>query len=82
MSSQIPTWSGKGAGIRVPRNYAIPIILVLVLYVATLLSFFWETLTLTVLAYFISIPFSWREFSKRTKRERRLAPGRETGRAE
>ena len=82
MSSQIPTWSGKGAGIRVPRNYAIPIILVLVLYVATLLSFFWETLTLTVLAYFISIPFSWREFSKRTKRDRRPAGGREDDRIE
>ncbi|MAU97464.1 MAG: CDP-diacylglycerol--serine O-phosphatidyltransferase [Fulvimarina sp.] len=71
MASRIPTWSGKGAGIRVPRSYAIPIIMVMVLYVAMLVSFFWETLTVTILAYYVSIPFSWREFSKRSNREAR-----------
>ncbi|MBO0904089.1 CDP-alcohol phosphatidyltransferase family protein [Jiella sonneratiae] len=69
MASRIPTWSGKGAGIRVPRSYAIPIIMLLVLYVAMLVSFFWETLTLTILAYYVSIPFSWRAFAKRARRE-------------
>ncbi|MBP0615527.1 CDP-alcohol phosphatidyltransferase family protein [Jiella mangrovi] len=71
MASRIPTWSGKGAGIRVPRSYAIPIIMLLVLYVAMLVSFFWETLTVSILAYYVSIPFSWREFSKRSNREAR-----------
>ncbi len=71
MASRIPTWSGKGAGIRVPRSYAIPIIMVLVLYVAMLVSYFWETLTLTILAYYVSIPFSWQAFSKRARRESR-----------
>ncbi|MCQ0990320.1 CDP-alcohol phosphatidyltransferase family protein [Jiella marina] len=72
MASRIPTWSGKGAGIRVPRSYAIPIMLLVVLYVATLVSFFWATLTVTALAYYLSIPFSWREFERRTQRENRL----------
>ena len=71
MASRIPTWSGKGAGIRVPRSYAIPITMLLVLYVAMLVSFFWETLTLTTIAYYVSIPFSWRQFSKRSAREER-----------
>ncbi|MEN3793819.1 phosphatidylcholine/phosphatidylserine synthase [Fulvimarina sp. MAC3] len=78
MSSRIPTWSGKGAGLRVPRSYAIPIILVTVLYVATLISFFWETLTVTAFFYFVSIPFSWREFQKRTRRDEELAARRES----
>ena len=65
MASRLPTWSGKGAGIRVPRDYAIPIILGLVAYVAVLLSFFWQTLTLTAIAYFVSIVFSARAFSRR-----------------
>ncbi|MBO0661652.1 phosphatidylcholine/phosphatidylserine synthase [Jiella sp. MQZ9-1] len=71
MASRIPTWSGKGAGIRVPRNYAIPITMLVVLYVATLVSYFWETLTVTILLYYVSIPFSWREFAKRAEREAR-----------
>ena len=69
MASRIPTWSGKGAGIRVPRSYAIPIIMLLVLYVAMLVSYFWETLTLTIVAYYVSIPFSWQAFSRRSRRE-------------
>ncbi|MDY8109934.1 phosphatidylcholine/phosphatidylserine synthase [Fulvimarina sp. 2208YS6-2-32] len=77
MSSRIPTWSGKGAGLRIPRSYAIPIILVAVLYIATLISFFWETLTLSTIAYFCSIPFSWREFQKRSRRDMDLADRRD-----
>lgn len=77
MSSRIPTWSGKGAGLRIPRTYAIPIILVAVLYITTLISFFWETLTVTAFFYFVSIPFSWREFQKRTERDREFAAKRE-----
>ena len=73
MASRIPTWSGKGAGIRVRRDYTIPVILGVVLYVALLLSFFWETLTLTCIAYVIAIPFSMRSFSKRTERDTRRA---------
>jgi CDP-diacylglycerol--serine O-phosphatidyltransferase len=71
MASRLPTWSGKGAGIRVPRDYAIPIILALVAYVAVLLSFFWQTLTLTAVAYFVSIAFSTRAFSRRAAVEAR-----------
>ncbi|KQT88382.1 phosphatidylcholine/phosphatidylserine synthase [Aurantimonas sp. Leaf443] len=69
MASRLPTWSGKGAGIRVARDWAIPIILGVVLYVAVLVSFFWETLSLTALAYFVAIPFSVRAFSRRARRE-------------
>lgn len=68
MASRLPTWSGKGAGLRVRRDYAIPIILFVVLYVALLLSFFWETLTLTAIAYCVSIPISARAFEQRAKK--------------
>ena len=77
MASRLPTWSGKGAGIRVRRDYAIPIILGVVLYVALLLSFFWETLTATAFAYMISIVFSVRAFTRRTRREAKSPQARE-----
>ncbi|MEX6505040.1 phosphatidylcholine/phosphatidylserine synthase [Jiella sp. M17.18] len=70
MASRLPTWSGKGIGIRVPRDTAIPIIMALVLYVAVLLSFFWVTLTFTMIAYLVSIVFSVRAFRRRAARDR------------
>ena len=69
MASRIPTWSGKGAGIRVRRDYAIPIMLAVVCYIAVLLSFFWATATLTVLVYGASIFFSVRAYRQRQSRE-------------
>lgn len=73
MASRIPTWSGKGAGIRVPRSTAIPIMMLMVFYVAMLVSYFWATATVTIIAYYVSIPFSWREFSERSRREARIS---------
>jgi len=37
---------------------------VVVLYIGLLLSFFWETLTLSVVAYFVLMPFGVRSYRK------------------
>ncbi|WP_102957890.1 CDP-alcohol phosphatidyltransferase family protein [Mangrovicella endophytica] len=68
MASRLPTWSGKTIGMRVRRDLVMPVILAFVLYVALLLSFFWETLTLTAVAYFVSIIFSVRAYNRRAAR--------------
>lgn len=62
--SRLPVYSGKGFAGRVRRDLVMPIILIAVVYVSMLMSFTWETLTLTALAYLISLPFGARAWSK------------------
>lgn len=61
--SRLPVWSGKASRIR--RDLVLPMILVVVLYVAMLMSFTWEVLVLTVAAYLVFIPFSARLWHRR-----------------
>ena len=62
--SRLPVWSGKSfSGVR--RDYAFPLILIFVAYVALLMSFTWETLTVSVLLYLGFLPLSWRAWKKR-----------------
>ncbi|MCB1440656.1 MAG: CDP-diacylglycerol--serine O-phosphatidyltransferase, partial [Nitratireductor sp.] len=45
MVSNLPTYSGKTLGSRIPSNIALPVIIGLVLVVALLLSYPWQVLT-------------------------------------
>ncbi|MBB3948005.1 CDP-diacylglycerol--serine O-phosphatidyltransferase [Rhizobium skierniewicense] len=62
--SRLPVWSGKSES-RIRRDLVLPAILIVVLYVALLMSFTWEILVLTVLAYLVFLPFSARIWHKR-----------------
>lgn len=62
--SRLPVWSGKSES-RIRRDLVLPAILIVVLYVALLMSFTWEVLVLTVLAYLTFLPFSARLWHKR-----------------
>ncbi|WP_438749292.1 CDP-diacylglycerol--serine O-phosphatidyltransferase [Pararhizobium sp. O133] len=62
--SRLPVWSGKSEN-RVRRDLVLPIILFVVLYVATLMSFTWETMVLTAVGYLISLPFGARKWQKK-----------------
>ena len=63
--SRLPVYSGKSLGVRIRRDLVLPVLLILVLYVAFLMSFTWETMTLTALAYLAFLPFSVRAWSQR-----------------
>ena len=65
MVSNFPTYSGKNLGENIPRNVALPMILVSVLVIAILLSYPWETLVLVVLAYLGSIPWAGSYYKKK-----------------
>jgi len=67
--SNLPIWSGKTLGARIPRGSVIPLILGVVLYVAMLATFTWETLTLSVVAYLAFLPFSLRMWRRQAARE-------------
>jgi CDP-diacylglycerol---serine O-phosphatidyltransferase len=65
MISQIPIFSGKTALARIPGSVIFPALLGMTVYVAMLLTFTWETLTVSAFAYFGTIPFGIRAFKKR-----------------
>ncbi|OBZ96473.1 CDP-diacylglycerol--serine O-phosphatidyltransferase [Pararhizobium polonicum] len=62
--SRLPVWSGKSEN-RVRRDLVLPIILFVVLYVATLMSFTWETMVVTAVGYLLSLPFGARKWQKK-----------------
>jgi CDP-diacylglycerol--serine O-phosphatidyltransferase len=64
MVSRVPTWSGKKIGMRVPRDYVLPVFVIVVLFAALLLSFPWEVLTLGSLLYLAAIPLAHAHFRK------------------
>jgi CDP-diacylglycerol--serine O-phosphatidyltransferase len=63
LASRLPVWSGKSSRIR--RDMMFPILLGVVLYVALLMSYTWEVLSLTVIAYMLVLPFSARAWHRR-----------------
>lgn len=65
MVSQLPTWSSKLIGRRIRRDLVLPLFVLVVLVVALLLSFPWQTMTVLSLAYIASLPLSWRVYQRR-----------------
>lgn len=63
--SRVPVFSGKGISGGVRRDLVLPFILVAVVYVSLLMSFTWETLTVTALAYLASLPFGARAWARK-----------------
>src|SRR5690606_8379124 len=64
MISRVPTWSGKMAGRRIPRDMVLPLFVLVVVFVALLVSFPWLVLTVGSLAYLASLPLSWRAWQR------------------
>jgi CDP-diacylglycerol---serine O-phosphatidyltransferase len=63
--SRLPVYSGKASGLRVRRDLVVPLMLVIVFYVALLFSYTWLTLTVSVLAYLVFLPVSLRAYRLR-----------------
>jgi CDP-diacylglycerol--serine O-phosphatidyltransferase len=62
MVSQLPVFSGKKWGTRVPREMVLPIFVVVVLFVGLLIGYPWQVLTVGVLAYLALLPFGWMSY--------------------
>ncbi|OCP16552.1 MULTISPECIES: CDP-diacylglycerol--serine O-phosphatidyltransferase [unclassified Ensifer] len=63
--SRLPVWSGKSENSRVRRDLVLPVILVVVFYVATLMTYTWETMAVTALGYLITLPFGARSWQRK-----------------
>jgi CDP-diacylglycerol--serine O-phosphatidyltransferase len=59
MVSRLPVFSGKKIGTRVAPEMVLPIFVLVVLFVAVLISYPWPVLTIGTLCYLASLPFGW-----------------------
>ena len=59
MVSRIPVLSGKRVGRRVSPEMVLPVFVVIVIFLALLISYPWEVLTIGTLLYLASLPFGW-----------------------
>jgi CDP-diacylglycerol---serine O-phosphatidyltransferase len=73
--SRIRIYSGKGPRKRISRDYVLPLIFLVVLYVLLLFTYTWYTLTASCVVYLLLLPFSMRAYAKRERREAEAAQG-------
>jgi CDP-diacylglycerol--serine O-phosphatidyltransferase len=59
MVSRLPVFSGKNSGKRVPPEMVLPVFVGVVLFVALLISYPWEVLTVGTVAYLACLPLGW-----------------------
>lgn len=62
MVSRIPTFSGKMIGQRIRRDIVLPVLMLVVIFTALLLSYPWLVLSAMTFAYFASMPLSMRRY--------------------
>jgi CDP-diacylglycerol--serine O-phosphatidyltransferase len=67
MVSRVPSWSGKLIGKRISRDMVLPTFVLVVLCVAFLLSFPFETMTVLTFAYLACLPLSWNSWQRQTR---------------
>jgi CDP-diacylglycerol--serine O-phosphatidyltransferase len=72
MVSRLPVLSGKQIGTRVRPEMVLPVFVVVVLFVAVLLSYPWHVLTIGTLGYLVGLPFGWLSY-RRYEREGAVA---------
>jgi CDP-diacylglycerol---serine O-phosphatidyltransferase len=73
--STLPVFSGKQLGKRVAPEKVLPIFVVVVLFVALLVSYPWWVLTVGTVCYLASLPFGW--FAYRRYKEQDAVAGAE-----
>src|SRR5262245_20951511 len=64
MVSRLPVFSGKKLGTRVAPEFVLPIFVVVVLFVAVLISYPWPVLTVGTLCYLASLPLGWLSYRR------------------
>ncbi len=64
MVSRLPVLSGKKIGKRVPPDMVVPVFLLVLLFVALLIAYPWEVLTIGTVLYLASLPFGFREYRR------------------
>jgi CDP-diacylglycerol---serine O-phosphatidyltransferase len=70
MVSRLPVFSGKAVKMRVPREMVLPVVVAVVLFIALLISYPWQILSILTVLYLASLPLGWKSYREQ---ERQLA---------
>jgi len=73
MVSRLPVFSGKRVGKRVPPELVLPVFVVVVLFVALLISYPWIVLSVGTLIYLACLPIGWQAYRNYEKRDAEAA---------
>lgn len=67
MISQLPVYSGKKLGNRVPPDMVLPVFVLVVLFFALLISFPWEVMMVGTVTYLLSLPVGWVSYRRHAR---------------
>jgi CDP-diacylglycerol--serine O-phosphatidyltransferase len=73
MVSRLPVFSGKMIGAKVAPEMVLPVVVLVVLFIAVLVSYPWHLLTGGSLLYLISLPVGWMSYREHARRARAAA---------
>ena len=73
MVSRLPVFSGKRVGKRVPPEMVLPVFVVVVLFIALLISYPWQVLSIGTLAYLACLPLGWLSYRNYQRQDAQAA---------
>ena len=73
MVSRLPVFSGKRVGKRVSPEMVLPVFVVVVLFIALLISYPWQVLTIGTIAYLACLPLGWLSYAKYQRKDEAAA---------
>jgi CDP-diacylglycerol---serine O-phosphatidyltransferase len=82
MVSRLPVFSGKMIGAKVAPDMVLPVVVLVVLFIAILISYPWHLLTGGSLLYLISLPIGWKSYRDHEHRARAAAASSDASRQE
>jgi CDP-diacylglycerol--serine O-phosphatidyltransferase len=69
MVSRLPVFSGKRVGKRVAPEMVLPVLVMVMLFFALLISYPWKVLTIGTLCYLASLPFGYLSYRRHDRRD-------------
>ena len=69
MVSQLPVFSGKRVGKRVPPEMVLPVFVLVVLFFALLISYPWWVLTIGTICYLACLPLGWVSYKEYQRKD-------------
>ena len=69
MVSQLPVFSGKRVGKRVPPEMVLPVFVLVVLFFALLIAYPWWVLSIGTVAYLACLPLGWVSYKEYQRKD-------------
>jgi CDP-diacylglycerol--serine O-phosphatidyltransferase len=69
MVSQLPVFSGKRVGKRVPSEMVLPVFVLVILFIALLIAYPWWVLSIGTVCYLVCLPLGWLSYRAHRRRD-------------